>query len=82
MIIRYADGEWDGEEIRCPTDDESIIIQRHVIRDMRDKPNLTIYDPLLDKRLSIYEFFDMHAMTMMVIQEVENRIKSSTYAST
>jgi hypothetical protein len=81
MIVRYPDGQSDGEEIPCPTDDESIIVQRHVIRDMRCNPQRTVFDPTLNKVVSIQEFFYMHAMTMLVIKEIEDRLASGNASS-
>ena len=74
MGQRYWDGqEDDGRIIRPPTDDESIILQRQMIRDMKKNPHLTVPDPWTGRMLSIHELFDQHARLRLVISEVEAR---------
>ncbi len=74
MGQRHWDGlEDDGRIIRPPTDDESIILQRQMIRDMKNNPELTAPDPWNGQMLSIREIFDQHARLLLVIDEVEAR---------
>ncbi len=56
---------------------ESIQTQRWMIKDMKNKGvgNFCMKDPYDGKPMTYGEVFDMHAMTMMVIAEVEARCK-------
>lgn len=57
--------------------DESIQTQRWMIRDMKihGPGSYCMTDPYSGNPLTFGEAFDMHAMTMMVIAEVEARCK-------
>lgn len=79
MGQRYWDGlEDDGRIICPPTNDESIILQRQMIRDMKHKPHLTVPDPWTGQMLSIHELFEQHARLLLVIHEVEARDNKDT----
>ena len=72
-----------------PTQDESILFQRHLIRDMctagekgrdprRGSDKFACHDPWYpDKVLTRAELFDQHALCMLVINEVEAREKGT-----
>jgi hypothetical protein len=65
--------------------DEDIKFQRQLIRDMnmmlpenansKGPGSFCCNDPYTGKPLTYWEFFDLHAMTMMVISEVVAREK-------
>lgn len=83
MGQRYADGQEDDGRILPwpPGTDESIIFQRELIRDMAVSPKFPWrgpdgfagYDPHTGKALTRDELFYLHALTLLVISEVEAR---------
>jgi len=58
---------------------ESLQTQRFMIRDMKrfGKDTFCMVDKYTGKPLTYGEVFDIHAMTMQVIAEVEERCKSN-----
>jgi len=69
----------DGAPVAFPRDtDPSILIQRNIVRNMREHGPGTycMDDPWTHKPLTYGEAYDMHAMTMLVIDEVEKRGKA------
>lgn len=83
MGFVYPDGqEDDGRILPLPTTDESIIFQRELIRDMavhhrfpsRGPDKFACLDPASGKPLTRAELFDLHALTLLVISEVESRV--------
>lgn len=70
----YADGQRDDGRVYVPpTDNESIILQRQIIRDMKSRPDMVITDPWSVQPMSVQELFDQHARVLLVITEVESR---------
>jgi len=64
---------------RWVAEHESIQVQRWAIRDMKrfGPKSFCMIDKATGKPLTYGDFFDVHAMTMMVIAEVEERCKSN-----
>ncbi len=66
----------DGAKVAFPIEtDPSILVQRDLTKNMREHGpgEFCMNDPWTDKPLTYGEAYDMHAMTMLVIDEVEKR---------
>lgn len=65
--------------IPCLTRDHDILFQREIIRDMKleseGKLGVARRDAATGKVLTRSEFFDIHAMTLLVVADVEARAK-------
>lgn len=90
----FPAGLKDGALIRMPTQDEQVLFQREIIRDMctagrhgqepgNGPGQLVIQDPWFpDKTMTRAQLFDQHAMILQVLQEAEIREREESHGQT